>query len=293
MRRRPANPAVPLDPATEASLDLTGANLITDDQVSASASAPTRRVGAGFTAVYTFTYFGFFLVLFMPALFSLAYKIQMMDPANKESGLGVVVGVGSLVSLVAGPIFGVISDATRLRWGRRRPFLVAGLLLSALSALIVATASNLAIVLLGWIVAQLGGSAISAALNPALPEHVPPAQRGKIGALSGVASSVAGVGATLLGSFLTGNLLLLFLLPSVVLAVGVALWLIVIPDAPAPAEMPRPSPASVLRALVFDPRRHRDFAWVWLGKFCLQIGIAFFGTYQLYFLLERDRKSVV
>jgi len=42
-----------------------------------------------------------------------------------------------------------------------------------------------------------------------------------------------------------------------------------------------------LRSLVFNPRKHPDFTWVWLGKLCIGVGTAFFSTYQLYFLLDR------
>lgn len=245
------------------------------------------RVGPWFTTVYTLTYFGFFLVLFMPALFSLAYKVQLLDPGTKESSLGWIVGIGALVSIVLGPIFGVISDATRVRWGRRRPYLVAGLAFSLFSAVVIATAPNFWLILTGWVLAQFAGSAISAALNPTLAEHVPVSQRGKLGALSGVAASFAGVLATLVGSFLTANLLLLFLAPVAVFAVVVALWLITVPDAPAAEGARVGSLLDIFRSLAFNPFKAQDFAWVWLGKFFLQFGYAFFGTYQLYFLLDR------
>jgi len=245
------------------------------------------RVGPLFTIVYTFTYFGLFLVLFMPALFSLAYKLGTMESTGKEASLGLVIGIGALASVILGPVFGVLSDATRLAWGRRRPFLLIGFIFSALAATIIALAPNVGIVLVGWIIAQAGTSSISAAMNPALPERVPQSQRGKLGALSGVAASIAGVIATLVGSLLIGNPFLLFLLPVAVFAVGMVLWLIVVPDAPAPPQIERRSVLGSLRSLLFDPRKHKDFAWVWIGKFCLLVGTAFFSTYQLYFLLDR------
>lgn len=245
------------------------------------------RVGAWFTTVFTLTYFGFFLVLFMPALFSLAYKVQLIDPATKEANLGLIIGIGGFVSLVAGPILGVLSDATRSRWGRRRPYLVAGFVLSLISALIIAVAPNFWVVLAGWVVAQFGGSSISAALNPTLAERVPEFQRGRLGSLSGLAASVAGVAASLAGSFLTGNLLLLFLAPVAVFAVTATLWMITVPDASAPKDARIGSIGGLFRSLAFNPRKHQDFAWVWLGKFILNIGFAFFSTYQFYFLLDR------
>lgn len=245
------------------------------------------KVGAAFTFAYGLVYFGYFLALFTPALFSLPYKIQLLDPASKETILGVVVGVSAIVLLPAGPIIGVLSDRSRIRWGRRRPFLLLGLGAFALSAILIATAQNVPLVLIGYLIAQVAASLVGAALNPALAERVPPYQRGKLGALSGVMASVAGVSASLVGSFLTGNLLVLFLLPVAVLGVGVVLWLFVVPDAPAPERFRGLSVWSSLRSLLFDPRKHPDFAWVWVGKLAIGIGTAFFTTYQLYFVLDR------
>ena len=292
---QPEPPETPLELASAAARDLVGEEPVDAAHPNAAEvdGAPDGteipRVGGWFTTVYTLTYFGFFLVLFMPALFSLAYKVQLMDPATKETNLGVIVGIGALVSLIIGPIFGVVSDATRVRWGRRRPYLVAGLVLSLLSALIIATAPNFWVILAGWAVAQFAGSSISAALNPTLAEHVPTSQRGKLGALSGVAASFAGVAATLVGSFLTANLLLLFLAPVAVFALVVFLWLMTVPDSPAPADARIGSLLDIFRHLAFNPfkAQARDFAWVWLGKFFIQFGYAFFGTYQLYYLLDR------
>jgi MFS family permease len=250
-------------------------------------SAEPPRVGAWFTIVYVFTYFGFYLVLFMPAVFSLAYKIDIVNPAGKGASLGLVVGIGSLASLITGPILGVISDNIRLRIGRRRPMIAGGLIVSLLAALIIATASSIPQILIGWIVAAIATGAISAGLNPVLAERVPTYQRGKLGALSGVAASIAGVGAYLLGSLLTGNVLFLFTLPVAVFALGVVLYLIFIPDNPAHADARIGSILNIFKNMWFNPRKHKDFAWVWLGKFFLQFGLAFFTTYELYFLLDR------
>lgn len=245
------------------------------------------RVGAGFIATYMFSYFGLNLVMLMPALFSLAYKVQLIDPAGKDASLGLVIGLGSIIGLVLGPVAGVLSDGTRLGWGRRRPWVVGGLLLAAAGALVIAVVPSIALMIVGWSICQLAVAVISAGFNPVLAEHVPPAQRGKVGALGGVAASFAGVGASLIGSFLTGNLLLLFMLPPAVFAVGVVLFVFVVKDKPAPESMVRPSVREVFKGFWFNPRQYSDFALVFFGKFLLQFGFTFFSTFSLYFLLDR------
>ena len=247
---------------------------------------PTR-VKAGFIAAYMFAYFGLNLVMLMPALFSLAYKVQLVDLANKDTSLGLVLGLGGIFGLIFGPIAGVLSDGTRLRWGRRRPWIIGGLVLSAVGGLVVAVAPNIPLIIAGWAICQLAVATISAGFNPIIAEQVPSIQRGKVGALGGVSASFAGVGASLFGSFLTGNLLLLFLLPPLVFAVGALILVLIIKDRPASSDDRRQPLSQVYKSFYFNPRRYPDFALVFLGKFLLQFGFTFFSTYQLYFLLGR------
>ena len=245
------------------------------------------RVKFGFIAAYMFAYFGLNLVMLMPALFSLAYKVQLIDPSTKDTSLGLVIGLGSILGLVFGPIAGALSDGTRLRWGRRRPWIIGGLVLSAIGGLVVAIAPNIPLMIVGWAICQLAVATISAGFNPIIAEQVPSVQRGKVGALGGVAASIAGVGASLFGSFLTGNLVLLFLLPPLVFTFGALIMVLIIKDRPASIDEDRRPLTSVFKSFYFNPRRYPDFALVFLGKFLLQFGFTFFSTYQLYFLLER------
>ena len=257
------------------------------EQPSDAATPEPAKVGGGFIAAYMLAYFGLNLVMLMPALFSLAYKVQVVDPDGKDTSLGLVIGLGSILGLVFGPIAGVLSDATRLRWGRRRPWIIAGLLVSALGALVLALAPNIPLMIVGWAICQFAVATISAGFNPILAEQVPSSQRGRVGSLGGVSAAFAGVGASLIGSFLTGNMLLLFLLPPAVFAVGAVILVLILKDRPAPADTVVPSVAGVFKGFWFNPIRYPDFAMVFLGKFLLQFGFTFFSTYQLYFLLER------
>src|SRR5947207_1997381 len=51
---------------------------------------------------------------------------HFLDPHFKEINLSIVVTLGTLVAFVVNPLVGAISDYTRFRLGRRRPFLILG-----------------------------------------------------------------------------------------------------------------------------------------------------------------------
>lgn len=253
-----------------------------------SIGEPQRPVSRWFIFVYTTMYFSFMLVVLMPALFSLAVKTQLLTPETKAASLGVILGVGALVNIIATPLAGVLSDRTRLRWGRRRPWLLLGVVLAFVGAAGVAVSDSIPMAIGAWCVSNLGAACIGAAINPVIAENVPESQRGKVGALTGIGTQLAGVAASLTGSMLTSNILLLFVLPTIVVAIASVLFIIAVPDRPA---TPTSGAATGIRAvftdLAFNPRKHRDFSLVLLGKFLLQVGMTFFSTYQLYFLLDR------
>src|SRR5512143_699354 len=68
--------------------------------------------------------------------------LAFASDSNKGSMLGLVTVVGALVSMLTGPIAGVLIDESRLRWGRRRPFLAAGVLVNAVALLALVGAST-------------------------------------------------------------------------------------------------------------------------------------------------------
>lgn len=263
------------------------APLSDETQTPADGTTEPPRVSGWFIAVYMLTYFGLNLTMLLPSLFSIAYKVQLIDPDGKETSLGLILGLGGLFGLIVGPVCGVLSDATRVRWGRRRTWHTLGIVLAAVGAFIIALAPAIPLMIVGYAIAQLGLAAFSAGFNPVLAERVPSSQRGKVGALGGVAASLAGVGAYLLGAQLTGNLFVLFMLPVTVFAIASVIFFLTVKDGPAPAGLARPSARSIFGSFLFNPVKHSDFALVWLGKFCLQFGFTFFSTYQLYVLLDR------
>lgn len=254
-----------------------------------SAQVGPPRVSGLFLTVFTLANFALSLATLMPALFTLAYKIQIIDPESKAAALGIVISLGAAVTFIATPVIGVLGDRTTSRFGRRRPWMVGGIAAVALGSLVIALAPSVAVIVAGWCTVTLGLSALQASIGPVIPELVPETQRGKAGALTGVAIQLAGVAGSLLGALLVGSMVLMFLLPAIVLAVVSVAYFWVIPDRPAAfdGENEKPSIAASLRMLLFNPVKYRDFSMVWLGKLLFQIAMSILSTYQLYFIMDR------
>lgn len=112
------------------------------EQVSAEAPAPLRRVGPVFIATYAAAYFGTWMALLTPVVVALALRIAQIDAKGEAGALSLVLGVGAIFALIANPPIGKLSDRTRSRFGMRRPWLLAGVIVGVIGLLIIALAGH-------------------------------------------------------------------------------------------------------------------------------------------------------
>jgi MFS family permease len=238
--------------------------------------------------LYTLSYLGTCLILIAPLAITLALKVNDLVGAHAAPrSLALVVGAGSLVSLVGNPIVGRLSDRTSSRFGMRRPWMVGGLAGGTLGVLVVAVAPNVGVVVLGWCIAQLFFNAVLAVHVAVLPDQVPSAQRGAVSGVLGICLPLASVGATFVVKVFNGHELAMFLLPCAVGGAFILVFAATLHDRHRP---PAPRGRWTVRELVgtfyVNPRRSPDFAWAFLSRFLLVMAYAFLTTYEVYFLLE-------
>jgi MFS family permease len=241
---------------------------------------PAERVPARWTALLSLAGVGLFTAFYGPIQVLLGLQVQELHPENKELVLGLVVGFGAAVSMVANPLFGAISDRTTWRRGRRLPWTAFGAAGGAVSLVILAAAPNIAMMVVGWALAQLTLNAMFAALVAAIPDQVPVVQRGAVGGWFGAGQTigiVAGAGlADAVGGISVGYLVCAAFL---LVATVPYLWLRrdTVIEARAPFEW---------RAFWISPRRNPDFGWAWLTRFLMNLGNAIAIVYLLYFLQD-------
>ncbi|WEH19728.1 hypothetical protein [Streptomyces sp. VNUA24] len=92
-----------------------------------AASDAPAPVGRRFITLYVIAHLGLYPAVMSPLLVSLAIRLEDVDPDGRTRSLGLVVGVGTLVSIVAGVVIGVLGDNTTARLGRRKPWIIAGI----------------------------------------------------------------------------------------------------------------------------------------------------------------------
>ncbi|MFL6114127.1 MAG: MFS transporter, partial [Catenulispora sp.] len=222
-------------------------------------------------------------------LVTLALKVNaVVGPANAAGSLALITGVGSLLALVANPIFGKLSDRTASPLGMRRPWMLVGLVGGCLGILVAAVAPTVPVLLVGWCLAQLFFNALLAVQAAVLPDQVPAEQRGLVSGVLGICLPIASVSGTFLVQLFTGSQPAMFLAPCAFGGIFVLLFAVTLDDRRLTvADKPAWSLREVARTFYVSPRRHPDFAWVFASRFLFVLAYAFLVTYQAYYLLSR------
>jgi MFS family permease len=164
---------------------------------------------------------------------------------------------------------------------------VFGLIGGCAGILIVAVAPNVAVVLIGWCIAQVCFNALLAVQVAVLPDQVPATQRGLVSGILGICVPVAAVSGTFLVKLFTGNELAMFLAPCALGAVFIVWFAVVLPDRRLdPADRPRWSLRELASTFYVDPRHNRDYTWAFISRFLFVMAYAFLTAYQAYYLLN-------
>jgi len=267
---------------------------ITAEAVLAPQSTVAHRVGWGFISLYTLAFMSINLVFLAPILVTLPLRVNsLVGIQQAPKSLGLVAGIGALVSMFGNPFFGRMSDRTWSRLGMRRPWMVIGLVGGTLGILIVALAPNIPVVLVGWCMAQLFFNALLAAFIAVLPDQVPRAQRGLVSGVLGVCLPIAAVSGTLLVKLFTGHPVATFLVPCATGGFFILLFVVALKDRRlARAARPAWSLREFASTFYVKPRTSPDFAWAFASRFMFLMAYALLTTYEAFFLLGKIGSAV-
>ncbi|MFK4730897.1 MFS transporter [Agromyces mediolanus] len=245
---------------------------------------------AGFLVVWgmALAQFGLFVALLAPVTVSLAIKVGSLVPAAEAAATtGGVLAAAALVALVANPIIGRLSDYTTSRFGRRRPWMVAGAIGFVLSLALVALAPGVGLVLLGWALAQLFGNMILAPLLTTIADQIPERQRGTVSGNVGITQNLGIMAAAYVALWFVGDMLLLFVVPAVFAALTVFVYCLVLPDRAITEKPDDGGWRLFVMTFWVNPAKHPDFAWVWVSRFLVTLSYFHFIVFRPFFLSDQ------
>ncbi|MGO2746242.1 MFS transporter [Microbacterium sp.] len=244
------------------------------------------RVGGAWMTLFGIAWLAVWTVQLTPVQLLLPLQLDTPGgPADWITGVvwsGLILSIGGLAGVIAGPLAGMLSDRTTSRWGRRRPWTIGGSVLTAVSLLLTGAASDPVGVGAAWVGVSIGIAVVSAALTAMIADQIF-AQRGTASALVSSAQAVGivvGVGAVvLLGLGIGASYVALagFIL---VIGVGTA---VLLPDSTAPRRLV-PSAQQTWRERL-GALQDRNFGWVLASRLTVNLGNALGTALLLFFLL--------
>jgi len=204
--------------------------------------------------------------------------MRQLAPARHAETLGLLLGLGAIPALVVPLLVGPLSDRCLSRWGRRRPYMVAGAVvnLGGLALVYAGGASrSLWLYFLGYLITNIGNNTTTGAYSGIIPDLVPEEQRGQA---SGWMAGMSQLG-TILGVLSAGLLMNAGQVGASFLVIALSLVLFLGITVAGVREQPRREAAeplrwaSFLRSLWISPRKHPDFAWVWITRALVVMGL--------------------
>lgn len=230
----------------------------------------------------------FFVALLGPAIVGLGLKVQSIVPdSEKTSALGIVAGFGAFVAAVANVVAGRLSDRTTSRWGRRRPWIVAGTIFMAAGLVAMALAPNVALLTLSWCIVQLSANAALAPFIATISDQVPKVQRASISALLGIAQNMGVLGGTYVAELFADRMLPMFGLPAIFAIVAMLVYAAVLPDKPLGTRPPKMDLRHWVATFWVSPRDEPDFSLAWMSRFLIILAAFMFTTFRLFYLQDQ------
>jgi MFS family permease len=238
-----------------------------------------------FWLAYNF-HWGALLAIVLPAQIA-----TIVGDAQKELYNGLIPSIGAALSLVATPVAGALSDRSRSRFGRRRPFMAVGTAINVIFLLALAgfgRGDSIWLFLACYLGVQLGNNWSGGPYAGLIPDTVPREERGTA---SGWLALMTAVG-TLLGAIAAGALIsgeryaAIYVVTALVVVVLLVITLLGVRERPATGPPARFHLGEFLGSFLLRGAEYRDFYFVLFTRALVTMGIYSVFTFFQFFLRD-------
>lgn len=233
--------------------------------------------------LFALAWFGFWLLIMLPGQFLIVKLASVIDPADKVAIGSFLIFEMAAIIVVGVPVIGWLCDRTRTRFGRRRTWALAGVIVATVPFAFVGHQSTWqgAAVLLG--IVALGESALLVSLSAVIADRVPEAQRGRASAAMGLPQVIALALGMVIVTMLVTDVGQSWMLLAVMALVSTLPFLFAYPDTSPDAPERRPG---AFRWRPSALHGYRDLGWAGLSRVLVNAGNLVGTTYLLYFLSD-------
>lgn len=210
--------------------------------------------------------------------------------ANREGWIGTIAAAGAIVALAVAPLVGAFSDRLQAVRGRRRPFLIVGVLGSCVSLLLLIpfdAGGSIGLYVAAIINLQFWWNMVSGAYAGLVPDVVPeqdqPTASGWLNVMT-IAGTIVGnilVAATYRSGHATTAMTCFVAISVVCLCLTLSVH-----EPPSRGASDRFRLGAFLHSFLIDPRAHRNFYWVLVTRLLSNMGVWSVLTFLLSYLQD-------
>ena len=241
--------------------------------------------------------YGFALSALWSGLHSIILPLRLLDfvaESEKNTSLGLLTFAGLAVAMAVQPVAGAISDRSGFRWGRRRPFILVGTVVTLLFLPGIGLAQGFLAVFAVYCLLQLSANVAQGSYQAFIPDIVSEGKRGRASGVKSLLEILGGV--TLLypiaffmdhysaGEGVSWLWLALSALAAVMLS-ALMITLLMVKERPGTGSRLPLMPA-LYKSFKIDVTANRDFVWFLISRMLILMAFTTLQSFALYFLRD-------
>jgi Na+/melibiose symporter-like transporter len=244
------------------------------------------------------TVLGFALGALANAMHAIILPLRIQDFAGdnqKSTYLGLITFAGLIVAIFVQPIVGAISDRSRFRWGRRKPFILIGITAALIVMVGIGAGGGFAGLFIMWCLMQASLNTAQGPFQALIPDLVPPKRRGLASGVKSLLEIAGGVAILrLIGSFM-GNYspgtganwlwISLGVLGAVLLA-AMLITILTVREKTVQANSPLPWSSIIYESFRFNVKANPGFVMFLISRLLFLMALTTLQTFALYYFQD-------
>jgi Na+/melibiose symporter-like transporter len=215
--------------------------------------------------------------------------------SHKNTYLGIITVIGLLLAMVVQPLAGAVSDRTNLKWGRRKPFILAGSIAAVIFLLLLGKVDSVIAVLVIYCLLQIATNTAQGPWQGYIPDMVPENKRGLA---SGVKSLIEILGA-IGGIYFVGMLVSwsseqaenpgIFIslgLLALVMVICMLITIFTVREWPIEKKIETPLIQSLRNTFKIDIKNDRSFIYFLISRLIFLLPLLVLRTFGLYYISD-------
>ncbi|MFC1874968.1 MFS transporter [Chloroflexota bacterium] len=244
------------------------------------------------------TILGFAMSALWQSMHTIILPLRLLDfvaESEKNTYLGILTFTGLMLAMVVQPIAGAISDRSGFRWGRRRPFILLGIMFLIMLLPGIGLAGSYAAILIIYCLMQVSNNTAQGPYQGFIPDLVPEGKRGRASGIKTLLEIVGGAISVLLISVFMDRysagegsfwLWLSLAIPGAVLLVVMVVTLLTVKEQPGTDRPGLSILSTVYNTFRIDLRANRDFIWFLVSRTLIFMAFSTIQQFALYFLRD-------